>query len=75
MINGYNRLIGIVERDVLITLIEKEAWYYPDHIRNNSNFGTAIPKQSPKALDTHISEPRKTSHSINDIDDNSNYSE
>lgn len=31
--NKHGRPIGIVERDVLITLIEKKAWYDLDELR------------------------------------------
>ena len=30
VLNNKKRVIGIIERDVLITLIEKEAWYEPE---------------------------------------------
>jgi CBS domain-containing protein len=28
VVNGFDRPIGIIERDVLITMIDNEAWYY-----------------------------------------------
>jgi hypothetical protein len=34
--NSKRRPIGIIERDVLITLIKKEVWYHSENIRRNT---------------------------------------
>jgi hypothetical protein len=34
VLNGQGRPIGIIERDVLITMIEKKAWYLEKPIAN-----------------------------------------
>ena len=42
VVNTNNICIGLIERDVLITLIEKSAWYYP----NDYKLGTFTYKRS-----------------------------
>jgi len=40
VVNSYGRVVGIAERDVLITLIQHKAWYYPHLNRQTTNFGS-----------------------------------
>eukprot|EP00347_Sterkiella_histriomuscorum_P003230 403365093 len=35
VVNGVGRVVGLIERDVLVTLIQKEAWYDPEESITN----------------------------------------
>ena len=41
VVNSFGRPIGIIERDVLITMIENKAWYYRENMLGG-NFGGNI---------------------------------
>jgi hypothetical protein len=61
--------VGIIERDVLITLIEHQAWYYPDELRE-ANFGT-----EGKEVNKNMLSKRMTHHSSINVANDDDYME
>ena len=47
VLNSFGRPIGIIERDILITMIEYQAWYYREQMLGG-NFGTESSRSSKK---------------------------